>query len=80
MTPRAQWTLDQIAPGASARVTAVDGDDVLARRLVAMGFWPGTRVEVIRRAPFGDPTQYAVRGYRLALRRQEAARVVVSLP
>lgn len=80
MTPRAQRTLDQIAPGASASVVAVDGDDAVARRLAAMGFWPGTRVEVVRRAPLGDPTQYALRGYRLALRRQEAQRVLVSLP
>ena len=80
MTPRAEHTLDQVSPGASAAVVGVQGDDALARRLAAMGFWPGTEVEVVRRAPFGDPTQYALRGYRLALRRQEAQRILVRTP
>lgn len=66
------------APGAVVRVRRVTGDDVLARRLVDLGFWPGTRVQVVRRAPLGDPIQYALRGFRIALRRSEAARVLVA--
>jgi ferrous iron transport protein A len=74
-----EFTLDQINPGAFITVVRVDGDDVVARRLDDLGFWAGTTVEVVRRAPFGDPTQYAFRGYRLALRRAEARRVIVRM-
>ena len=33
----------------------------LRARLMALGFVPGTRVRVRRRAPLGDPTEYEVR-------------------
>lgn len=70
-------TLDAVPPGESAEVVLVRGDDVLSRRLRDFGFWPGTVVTVLRRAPFGDPTQYRLRGYRVALRRPEAELVEV---
>ncbi|MGM0575456.1 MAG: FeoA family protein [Myxococcota bacterium] len=69
--------LDRLRPGARARVVHVDGDDTIARRLADLGFWPDTVVEVVRRSPFGDPVQYRLRGFRLALRRSEARRVIV---
>lgn len=72
-----ETTLDQIAPGCTVHVIRVDGDDLCAARLADLGVWPETEVAVVRRAPFGDPTQYRLRGYRLALRADEAARVVV---
>lgn len=62
-------------PGVPVRVLAVDGDDALARRLSDLGLWPGTEVELMRRAPFGGPMVFWLRGYRLALRRAEAVRV-----
>lgn len=70
-------TLAALPPGAAATVVAIDGEDVLARRLAGLGFWPGTPVRVVRRAPFGDPLQCELRGYHLALRRVEAIRVRV---
>lgn len=70
-------TLDRVPAGSTARVIRIEGNDLLARRLADMGLWPGTAVEVERVGPFGDPGQYALRGYSLALRRNEAARVVV---
>lgn len=60
--------------GATVVVEAV-ADDPAGRRLAALGFVPGTRVVVGRRAPLGDPTVYRVRGADVAVRR-EAARLV----
>ncbi len=71
-------SLDALPLGRSAIVSRVDGDDAISRRLVALGFWPGASVEVIRRAPFGDPIQVQVAGYRLALRRLEGQRVCLA--
>ena len=47
------------------------------KRLVEMGATPGTRVEVIRRAPLGDPIQIALRGSAVTLRREDAAEIFV---
>lgn len=70
-------TLDRFKPGEVVEVVCVTGQDAVARRLVDLGFWPGSLVTVVRRAPLGDPTVYRLCGYRLALRRGEALRVVV---
>jgi ferrous iron transport protein A len=42
------------------------------RKLLAMGLTPGTELTVLRHAPLGDPTEIAVRGFHLSLRKQEA--------
>lgn len=63
--------------GGQARVANVAGDDDVALRLLEMGLTPGTAVRLVGRAPLGDPLEFEVRGYRLSLRRAEAARVAV---
>ena len=70
-------TLDRVARGEVVRVIGVEGDDPIARRLDDLGLRTGTRVEVIRRAPLGDPTVFELHGYQLCLRRSESARVRV---
>ena len=64
--------------GEPVRVVAVEGADALRDRLEAAGLWPGAVVERIAAAPFGGPLLFRVQGYRLALRRSEAARVQVT--
>ncbi len=75
--PTPPTSLAELEPGAGARVTAVDGGSAIGRRLLDLGFVPGTEVRVVRRAPLGDPIEYELRGYRLCLRRSEALRVQV---
>ena len=43
------------------------------QRLLEMGVTVGAQFEVIRFAPMGDPMEIKVRGYRLSLRKREAA-------
>jgi len=76
-SPASPCLLREAQPGRSYRVLGVDGDDALAHRLVACGFWAGAVVERLQRAPFGDPLLFRVHGFRLALRGDEAARVRV---
>ncbi len=64
--------------GKTVRVLRVEGEDALAQRLTDLGFWRDTEVQLVRRAPLGDPIEYRLRGYRLALRRREAARIRVT--
>jgi ferrous iron transport protein A len=42
-------------------------------RLLSMGLTPGTTFRVERHAPLGDPVEISLRGFRLSLRREEAA-------
>ncbi|HVT90963.1 MAG TPA: FeoA family protein [Tepidisphaeraceae bacterium] len=70
-------SLDQLATGEHATVLSVNGDVELRRRLLEMGFCNGAEVEVIRRAPLGDPIEFRLRGYCLSLRDEQAKCVKV---
>jgi ferrous iron transport protein A len=70
-------SLATVAVGGQARVADISGDDAVSLRLLEMGLTPGTAVRVVGRAPLGDPLELELRGYRLSLRRAEAARVAV---
>ena len=70
-------TLDQLAIGDRAVVQRVDCAPRVGCRLMEMGLLPGTRIELVRRAPFGDPLEIRLRGYLLSLRRTEAAGVAL---
>jgi ferrous iron transport protein A len=65
--------LAALAPGARAVVVGLrEQDSALARRLCDLGFTPGTQVEVLRRAPLGDPVVYRLRDCEICLRARQA--------
>ncbi len=64
--------LDRLAPGRPARICAHERE-LVPPRLEELGFVPGTVVEIVRRAPLGDPIEVDVRGYRVCIRRADAA-------
>lgn len=70
-------TLGTLGVGSAATVRAVGGRRELACRLMEMGLLPGTRVEVVRVAPLGDPLELRLRGYALSVRRADALAVEV---
>jgi ferrous iron transport protein A len=69
--------LAELRPGERGRVVGVGGDENAARRLMDMGLIRGTTVEVVRRAPLGDPMEVRLRGFMLTLRRTEAEHIRV---
>lgn len=71
-------TLAELAVGSAARVARVEGLDEISIRLMEMGLVPGTELRVLGVAPLGDPIEIEVRGYRLSVRKSEAARVQLS--
>ena len=77
VAPPSTMRLDVLSVGAAGRVADVRGSDATSLRLLEMGLTPGTAVRVIGRAPLGDPLELEVRGYRLSIRRAEAARVAL---
>jgi ferrous iron transport protein A len=72
-------TLDQLDQGQRARIDSLLGDDPLLQRLMEMGLLEEEEIEVLGFAPLGDPMEIRLRDYRLSLRRNEAARIRVTL-
>ena len=69
---------DTLKRGDRARISGFDGlSDAYRGRLLSLGLTPGTEIVVAHIAPLGDPVEIVVRGFRLSLRREEAAGVVV---
>ncbi len=71
-------SLATIKIGSTAQVVDISGEDNTSLRLLEMGLTPGVEVTVVSAAPLGDPVELELRGYRLSIRRNEAARVVVA--
>lgn len=70
-------SLDRIVPGSRAVVHDITAEDSFSRSLLELGLVPGTEIEVVRRAPLGDPIELVVRGSHFSIRRREARRILV---
>lgn len=69
--------LSDIEIGGRAVIVKVAGHGGFRRRIVEMGFIKGKVVEVVNRAPLGDPIEYSVMGYNVSLRLSEAEKIEV---
>ncbi len=69
--------LSSLQIGQTAKVVTIAGEDEISVRLMEMGLTPGVTVTILGAAPLGDPLELEVRGYRLSVRRVEAARIEV---
>jgi len=72
-------TLTDLPHGKGARIKNIKGSGRVAKRLMELGLIPGVDLKVVKSAPFGDPIEVRVRGYSLAMRRNEADAIEVSL-
>ena len=71
--------LHLLQPGQKATITRINGASALRRRFIEMGIVKGETILVERNAPLGDPVEYFIKGYHLALRKEEAAKIEVIL-
>ena len=72
-------SIHDLLPGESGRIIRLSGDPYLKRRLPELGFTPGARVTVQKRAPFGDPVELNIRNYNVAVRLDIAEKILVSV-
>lgn len=72
-------TLDKIQPKKSGVIKAVGGEGALRRRLLDMGLTPKTMVRVQKVAPMGDPMELCLRGYKLSIRKEDAAKIEIEV-
>jgi ferrous iron transport protein A len=69
--------LTSVAVGKTATVAEINLPPAARPRLMEMGLLVGTKVELVRFAPMGDPVEIKVRGYNLTLRKSEAEQILV---
>ncbi len=69
--------LSELKPRESGKVKKIYGEGALHKRLLDMGIIKGTKIEVTKVAPLGDPVDIKVKGYHLSLRKEEAAQILV---
>jgi len=69
--------LSEIAVGEFAVVASLELAPEVGDHLMHLGFLPEATIEVLRRAPAGDPTVYRVEGAEIALRRETARHIQV---
>ena len=72
-------TLTTLRAGQHATVRRLDDSlqGFTRRRLLDLGLTPGTTITAEMRSLFGDPVAYRVRGTLIALRREQAAKVII---
>jgi len=75
------WRLSLLEPGERGIIVRLSDrlQGLLRQRLLDLGFVPGTAVSVYLRAPWGDPTAYDVKGATIALRKEQAAMILVKI-
>ncbi|HKI69330.1 MAG TPA: FeoA family protein [Verrucomicrobiae bacterium] len=71
--------LTSVAVGKTATVVEIKVAPENRSRLMEMGLLVGTKVELVRFAPLGDPVEIKVRGYNLTLRKSEAEQIMVKM-
>ena len=70
-------TLRDVSVGQTVKVTRINGDGPVKRRIMDMGITKGVEVYVRKVAPLGDPVEITVRGYELSLRKADAEMIEV---
>lgn len=70
-------TLKELPVGRRAIVRRVGGEGDLRQHFLDMGIIPGTRLELVKYAPLGDPMELKVHGYELTLRLEDAEKIDV---
>ncbi len=69
--------IGDMKPGDSGIVKKVESFGALRRRIIDMGLTPGTKVSMVKCAPFGDPIEIKIHGYDLSIRKSEADKIAL---
>jgi ferrous iron transport protein A len=70
-------SLVELRPGEQGVLDRLELPDDISRRLMELGFLPGSPVVAALCAPGGDPRVFRVDGAEIALRRETAARLML---
>lgn len=70
-------TLRSANPGETIKVSKINGEGAIKRRIMDMGVTKGVEIYVRKVAPLGDPVEVTVRGYELSVRKADADMIEV---
>lgn len=70
-------TLKDVQVGQTVKVSGINGEGAVKRRIMDMGITKGTEIYIRKVAPLGDPIEITVRGYELSLRKSDAEMIKV---
>ena len=70
-------TLKDVKIGETVKVSKLNGEGAVKRRIMDMGITKGVDVFVRKVAPLGDPIEVTVRNYELSIRKADAQMIVV---
>ena len=71
-------SLADLTVGTTGRISSIELNGLLRRRILDLGMVPGTQVQCIRRSPAGDPIAFRVRNTTIALRSDDASLIKIS--
>ena len=69
--------MKEVPCGQTVKVTKLNGEGPVKRRIMDMGITKGVEIYVRKVAPLGDPVEVTVRGYELSLRKADAEMICV---
>lgn len=74
-------TLQDLRPGKTAKVIGLDEtcQGFERFRLLDLGVVPGTEIELALDNPLHDPLAYFIRGAVIALRKEQASKILVNI-
>ena len=70
-------TLKDAKVGETVKVTKINGEGAIKRRIMDMGITKGVDLYIRKVAPLGDPIEVTVRGYELTIRKDDAEMIVI---
>jgi ferrous iron transport protein A len=71
--------LSYLPLGQKAKVKQLTSDGIIRRRMLDLGLINDTIVEALQKSPSGDPVAYFIRGAVIALRSEEASKILVEI-
>lgn len=70
-------TLKDANVGERVKVSRIEGNGPVRRRIMDMGITKGVEIFIRKVAPLGDPLELTVRGYELSVRKADAELIEV---
>lgn len=70
-------TLYDLKQNESGIIIKLGSTGKMKQRLIDMGVTTGTKVTMQRKAPFGDPLEFLILGYKLSIRKSEAKKIQI---
>jgi len=70
-------TLNTLPTGKSAKIHSLTSNNLERRRMLDFGLIPGATITALYSSPFNNPTAYLIKGTVIALRNEDAKKILI---